>query len=180
MLGSILFKPSLPEERLQLQKNTRMGITNKAVAVYKTSYWQSRFEGECIVPEHPPRGIFDTSSPDESGHLCVLVRGSLARALDELSLEPRRGFLLGPLLSLLGLEILRPLEWYEKAWHREELCGGGYVAIPLVGTVEGFLPMPHTSIGDTHWAGTKTAHEHAGYIEVAIQSGQHAAREVSL
>lgn len=180
MLSSISFQPPLPAERLTLQKNTQMGVVYKAVAVFKTPFWRNRFGGECIVLDDPPRGIFDSSSPspDGPGHLCVLVGGSPARMLDEVSPQARLELLLSPLVPLLGPEILEPVGWHEKAWHRDEFCGGGYMAIPKIGTTEGLMPMPHGRIGDVHWAGTETAREHSGYIEGAIESGQRAAREI--
>ncbi|KAJ4339804.1 hypothetical protein N0V87_003004 [Didymella glomerata] len=182
MLTSISFQPPLPEERLRLQENTQMGVVYKAIAVFETPFWRDRFGGECIVLDDPPRGIFDSSSPSDKGpgHLCVLVGGSPARMLDGMSPQARIELLLGPLIELLGAEILKPVEWHEKAWHGDEFCGGGYMAMSKINTLEGLMPMPHERIGDVHWAGTETAAEHSGYIEGAIESGQRAAREIVL
>lgn len=44
---------------------------------------------------------------------------------------------------------------------------------------EGFYPVASAPVGNIHWAGSETAHEHAGYIEGAIASGERAAREIS-
>lgn len=182
MLTSISFQPPLPQERMKLQENTQMGVVYKAVAVFERPFWRDRFGGECIVLDDPPRGISDSSSPSSSGpgHLCVLVGGTPARMLDDLSPQARVELLLGPLVQLLGPQILKPIEWHEKAWHRDAFCGGGYMAIPRIGTMEGLMPMPCERIGDLHWAGTETAREHSGYIEGAIESGQRAAREIVL
>jgi monoamine oxidase len=182
MLTSISFQPTLPEERLRLQKNTQMGVVYKAIAVFETPFWRDRFGGECIVLDDPPRGIFDSSSPSDEGpgHLCVLVGGSPARMLDGMSPQARIDLLLGPLIELLGPEVLKPVEWHEKAWHGDEFCGGGYMAMSKIDTLEGLMPMPHERIGDVHWAGTETAAEHSGYIEGAVESGQRAAREIVL
>ncbi|KAH7408334.1 putative flavin-containing monoamine oxidase aofH [Phaeosphaeria sp. MPI-PUGE-AT-0046c] len=101
-------------------------------------------------------------------------RGSLAGNSSRIKL------LLGPLAQFLGPQVLEPLEWHEKAWHQDELCGGGYMALPFIGTEEGFLPMPHEPVGRIHWAGTETAQDHPGYIEGAIQSGQRVAKEIEV
>lgn len=180
MLTSIEFEPTLPQERLRLQANTQMGVAYKALAVFPTPFWRPRFGGECVVLDAPARGIFDSSPPSSSapGHLCILVCGSPARTLDSLSPQTRMEMLLGPLVPLLGPEILQPAEWHEKAWHQDEFCGGGYMAVPKLGTTEGLMPMPHEKIGDVHWAGTETASGHPGYIEGAIESGQRAAKEI--
>lgn len=182
MLTSISFQPPLPEKWVRLQKNTQMGVVYKGVAVFESPFWRDRFGGECIVLDDPPRGIFDSSSPSATGpgHLCVLVGGSPARLLDGMSPQARLELLLGPLVQLLGPEILTPVEWHEKLWHQDEFCGGGYMAIPEIGTTEGLMPMPHERFLNVHWAGTETAAEHAGYIEGAIESGQRVAREITL
>ncbi|MFI6515384.1 FAD-dependent oxidoreductase [Spirillospora sp. NPDC050679] len=68
--------------------------------------------------------------------------------------------------------------WHEKSWHLDEHVGGGYAALPDLGSADGHPPMPSEPVGDLHWAGTETASEHAGYIEGAIESGERAAHEV--
>ncbi|KAF3039084.1 hypothetical protein E8E11_006719 [Didymella keratinophila] len=138
ILTSISFQPPLPKDRMRLQENTQMGVVYKAVAVFETPFWREKFGGECIVLDNSPRGIFDSSSPDAEGpgHLCVPVGGAPAWMLDGMSTQSRMELLLGPLVQLLGSEILKPIEWHEKAWHQDEFCGGGYMAMPKIGTTE--------------------------------------------
>lgn len=178
ILNSVTFNPSLPSKLQRLQRNTRMGVVYKAIAIFDKPFWQGKFGGECLVLDEPHRGIMDVSPPNGLGRLCVLVGGSPARNLDNLDQSSRIELLLGPLAQFLGPRVLEPLEWHEKAWHQDEFCGGGYMALPLIGTEEGFLPMPHEPVGKIHWAGTETAQSHPGYIEGAIQSGQRVAKEV--
>lgn len=85
---------------------------------------------------------------------------------------------LGPLVELLGTEVLNPVGWHEKAWHLDEFCGGAYGALPKLGTTVGFLPMTHEPIDGIHWAGTETAKEHGGYLEGALESGERVTQEV--
>ncbi|RMD42676.1 hypothetical protein DV735_g2420, partial [Chaetothyriales sp. CBS 134920] len=161
MQRSLRFQPALPQDRILLQQNTRMGVVYKAIV--------------------PLCGTFDSSAPgdDAPGHLCLLVPGTSARDLDLVAdANSRRDLLLSRLVPFLGRDVLQPLEWHEKAWHQDEFCGGGYVGFPLVGTTHGLLPMPHAPVGDIHWAGTETADDHPGYLEGAVLSGQRAAAEV--
>ncbi|MFJ8841832.1 flavin monoamine oxidase family protein [Streptomyces cyaneofuscatus] len=170
--------PPLPADRTALERNTYMGSVYKAIAVFERPFWRDRGRAEFLVLDSPGRAVFDTTSPDGPGHLCTLVAGPEARALDELDAESRRQALLAPLVPHLGPDVLKPAGWHEKAWHLDEHAGGGYVVVPEPGTTEGIMPMPHTPLGPVHWAGTETADEHAGYLEGAIASGLRAAREV--
>ncbi|MCR8943864.1 FAD-dependent oxidoreductase [Streptomyces sp. OUCMDZ-4982] len=171
--------PPLPADRAALERNTYMGSVYKAIAVFERPFWRDRGRAEFLVLDSPGRAVFDTGSPGGPGHLCTLVAGPEARALDGLDAEERRQVLLAPLVPHLGTGVLKPVSWHEKAWHLDEHAGGGYVVLPEPGTTEGISPLPHTPLGPVHWAGTETADEHAGYLEGAIASGVRAAREVA-
>ncbi|MEV6217270.1 FAD-dependent oxidoreductase [Nocardia sp. NPDC051833] len=172
-------QPALPAARIHLQDNTYMGSVYKAIAVYDRPFWRDRTDAEMLALTEPGLATFDTSPPGGPGHLCVLVAGPEARALDELDSDARRAAILGPLATHLGPEILAPRGWHEKSWHQDPHAGGGYTALPIIGSDEGYLPIDTTPLGHLHWAGSETAREHAGYIEGAIESGQRAAAEVA-
>ncbi|WP_353653704.1 NAD(P)/FAD-dependent oxidoreductase [Mycobacterium sp. DL99] len=179
MAGSIAHQPPLPPERARLADCTYMGSVYKAIAVYDRPFWRERKGGELIVLDGPGSGVFDTSPPDGPGHLCVLIGGPAARQLDGLSVEERRRAALDPLIGHIGPEVLEPVSWHEKSWHTDEYVGGGYMVLPIAGTLEGLLPLPSTPVGGIHWAGTETSSDHAGYIEGAIESGLRVAQEVA-
>ncbi|MDO0972790.1 flavin monoamine oxidase family protein [Mycolicibacterium frederiksbergense] len=175
----ITHDPPLPADRVALQQNTFMGSVYKAIAIYERPFWRDRRGGEFLVLGDPGSAVFDTTAPGGPGHLCVLVGGRAAHTLDGLDAAARRRALLGPLVPHIGAEVLDPVDWHEKSWHRDEYVGGGYLALPIPGTTDGFLPMPSAPVGPIHWAGTETATEHPGYLEGAIESGERAAREVA-
>jgi monoamine oxidase len=174
----ITHEPALPPERRALQDRMYMGSVYKAVAVYPTPFWRERAGGEFIFLGDPGGAVFDTTAPGGPGHLCFLIGGPEARDLDRLSEADRRSALLGALAPHVGAEVLRPVDWHEKAWHRDEYAGGGYMALPLPGTSEGLPSLPYAPVGHVHWAGAETAAEHPGYIEGAIGSGQRVAAEI--
>lgn len=175
---AITHEPPLPVERADIQGSTYMGSVFKAIAVYERPFWRDRRGGELLVLDEPGAAVFDTTPPGGPGHLCVLVGGPDARALDGLDAAGRREALLRRLVPHLGPEVLDPVDWHDKAWHRDEHVGGGYVALPLPGTVGGAPPLSSAPFAGVHWAGSETATEHAGYIEGAIDAGERAAREV--
>lgn len=173
----ISHQPPLPA-RESLTRNTFMGSVYKAIAVYEQPFWRARHGGEFLVLDAPGRAVFDTTAPGGPGHLCVLVGGQAARALDDLDEQTRRRTILQPLVAHLGADVLEPVDWHDKSWHLDEFVGGGYMALPHPGTTDGFLPLPSAPVGHLHWAGTETAAGHPGYLDGAIESGNRAAREV--
>lgn len=175
----IAHEPPLPAARAALEQTTEMGTVYKAIAVYERPFWRGRAPAEVLVLDEPGFAAFDTSPPDGPGHLCVLASGPGARALDDLDEDTRRRAILGPLAAHYGPPAATPVSWHEKAWHRDEHAGGGYIAVPLLGTTEGFPPMASPPFGHVHWAGSETARDHPGYLDGAIESGQRAAREVA-
>lgn len=180
LTGRITYDPPLPPSRTALASDTYMGSVYKGVAVYSRPFWRDRAGGEFLVLDKPGRAVFDTGAPGGPGHLCVLVGGPEARALDRLDALERRNAVLGTLARYLGPDVLEPASWHEKSWHLDEYVGGGYLALPLPlpGTSAGIPPIDCAPTGDIHWAGTETARDHAGYLEGAIESGTRVAREV--
>lgn len=174
----ITFEPPLPADRAALQHDTFMGSVYKAIAIYERPFWRERRGGEFLVLDDPGSAVFDTSPPGGPGHLCVLVGGQAAHALDDLDVDERRRVILGPLVPHIGPEVLDPVDWHDRSWHLDGFVGGGYLALPKPGTGTVAMPVPHTPIGHLHWAGTETASEHPGYLEGAIESGERAAGEV--
>ncbi|WP_340683582.1 FAD-dependent oxidoreductase [Amycolatopsis coloradensis] len=175
----IAHEPTLSRQRLELEKNTCMGTVHKAIAVYERPFWRERANGEFLVLDGFGHTVFDTTAPGGPGHLCVLVGGPRARRLDGLEVAARRDALLRPLVSHLGSAVLEPVGWHEKAWHLDEHVGGGYTALPVPGTTDGFPPLSSAPAGHVHWAGSETAREHPGYLDGAIEAGERAAREVA-
>ncbi|MEV0296379.1 NAD(P)/FAD-dependent oxidoreductase [Nocardia sp. NPDC050710] len=176
--ASIRHDPPLPAERRLPQDNLRMGTIYKAIAVYRTPFWRERgLSGEIISLDGPVPVSFDASPPDGPGHLCVLVPGRAARALDQLTGTERRDTVLAALADHLGQAAMNPLSWHEKSWHHDRHVGGGYSAIPRPGALD-VLTDAATPTGTIHWAGTETAQRWTGYLEGAVASGERAAAEI--
>lgn len=178
MAARIAHEPPLPAERQELEQQTFMGSVYKAIAVYPEPFWRTSSTGELLMLDDPGCAVFDTSSPGGPGHLCLLVGGAEARALDDLAPEARRHALLSRIAAHLGPATLEPADWHEKAWHLDPYAGGGYIALPALGATQADGPMPYEPIGRLHWAGAETARDHPGYLDGAIEAGERAAREV--
>ncbi|MFD4439356.1 flavin monoamine oxidase family protein [Nocardia sp. NPDC058519] len=172
---AIAHEPPLPPERLRAQTSTVMGTIYKAVAVYDTPFWRENgYSGEVLDLSGPVPVSFDISPTDGPGHLCVLVPGRAARALDRLSVDDRRNTVLASLADHFGPRTMNPLSWHEKSWHHDPHVGGGYSALPMPGTLHA-LTRAARPTGPIHWAGTETAPQWTGYLEGAVRSGERAA-----
>ncbi|MET8779109.1 NAD(P)/FAD-dependent oxidoreductase [Nocardia sp. NPDC004654] len=179
LLDRISFHPSLPPARITAAARTYMGSVYKAIAVFDRPFWRElNTSAEILVLGTPGIAAFDTTPPGGPGHLCMLVAGPQARALDQFDAAARREAVLGPLVPRIGTEVLKPVSWHEKSWHLDDNVGGGYVALPEPGATAARWPLPFTPIGEIHWAGTETAGDHPGYLDGAIESGTRAAHEV--
>jgi len=178
MAARIHHEPSLPDARVALERDSHMGVVYKAIAVYPEPFWRASGSAEMILLDDPGCGVFDSSPPDGPGHLCVLVGGPEAEALDRLELDERRSAILSALAVQLGTGVLDPSSWHEKAWHLDPHAGGGYLALPDLHADFG-LPMSAEPIGRVHWAGSESAQDHPGYLDGAIEAGLRAAQEVA-
>lgn len=178
MAARIQHEPALPESRAALERDTYMGLVHKAIAVYPEPFWRATATGEMILLDDPGCAVFDSSPPGGPGHLCILVGGPEALALDELRPDARKEKILAAIAAQLGPEVLDPAGWHEKSWHRDEYAGGGYLALPDL-HCETAVPMSAEPVGRVHWAGSETAEDHPGYLDGAIEAGQRAAEEVA-
>ncbi|PRB04749.1 amine oxidase [Microbacterium sp. MYb72] len=176
--SAIAHTPPLPSAVRNVQESTEMGAVYKAIAVYDRPFWRGSAPQDLLFLHGGGGAIFDTSPPEGPGHLCILIGGRAARALDALSADERMSRVLGPLAVHYGLRVLEPNSWHEKAWHLDPDVRGGYVALPVLGSRSGFWPLGAAPVGHIHWAGSETAMEHPGYLDGAIESGQRAAAEV--
>ncbi|RMZ75985.1 hypothetical protein DV738_g5175, partial [Chaetothyriales sp. CBS 135597] len=57
MQKSLRFNPPLPEDRILLQQNTRMGVVYKAIAVFERPFWRDRLGGEYLILDDPLCGV---------------------------------------------------------------------------------------------------------------------------
>ncbi len=180
--ASIEFAPPLPAEYAELAKHWPQGRLSKAYAAYPTPFWRADgFSGQALSDEGPVFITFDVSpnaSPD------VEVPGVLmgfvdARAFDSLPADQRRRDALRCFASFFGDDALKPLEYVDHRWDREEFTPGGPTAAVPPGSWTRFGPWLREPVGPIHWAGTETADEWTGFLDGAVRSGQRAAAEVA-
>ncbi len=175
----IIHQPALPESRVLVQRNTFMGTIYKMIVVYDEPFWRAAgFSGELLVLDGLLSAAVDISPPGGPGHLCALVPGQAARALDLLDAATRRDTVLATLAAHFGERARSPLSFHEKSWHQDEFVLGGYTAWPRPGSLDVIAAAGADPVGRVHWGGTESASRFGGYFEGAVRSGERVAAEV--
>lgn len=176
---AIVHQPALPASRALVQRNTFMGTIYKAVIVYDEPFWRAAgLSGELLALDGLVSSAVDISPPGGPGHLCTLVAGQAARALDELDAETRRDTILAALATHFGERAHAPLSFHEKSWHQDEFVLGGYLAWSRPGSFEAIAAVGAEPVGRLHWAGTESESRFRGYLEGAVRAGERVAAEV--
>jgi monoamine oxidase len=174
------WEPQLPRRRRELLRHLDMGQLMKCDAVYDRPFWrEAGLNGFGISDSGAVRVAFDNCpAAGEPGVLLAFVGGSTWRQYGVRSRAERRRAVLEGFAAMFGEEALRPVEYTEKDWTKEQWTGGGPVANYAPGTMLRFgrtIRQPH---GRVHWAGTETSTYWTGYMDGAVRAGERAAVEV--
>ena len=180
MVLDIDWEPQLPRRRRELLRHLDMGQLMKCDAVYATPFWrEAGLNGFGLNDSGAVRVAFDNCPRSgEPGVLLAFVGGSTWRQYGVQSRAQRRRAVLEGFAAMFGDEALKPIEYVEHDWTREQWTGGGPVANYAPGTMLRFgsaIRRPH---GRVHWAGTETSTYWTGYMDGAVRAGQRAAVEV--
>lgn len=180
MVLGIEWFPRLPTRRLNLLRRMDMGQLMKCDAVYETPFWrEAGLNGFGINDAGAARAVFDNSPPDGSpGVLLAFVGGSTWRTYGPLTTTERREAVLQGFAAMFGDQALKPIEYTEQDWTKEQWTGGGPTAVHAPGTLTDFGPAIRQVFGRVHWAGTETATYWSGYMDGAVRAGERAAIEV--
>lgn len=177
----IRFEPGLPAGREKLLRQVKMGRLMKCDAVYKKPFWRADgLSGFGISDSGAVRVAFDNGVKNtDHGILLAFVGGATWAKYGNLSRKARRQAVLEGFASMFGDKALKPIDYAEQDWTREEWTRGGPVAIYPPGVMSQFgrhIRTPHRRI---HWAGTETSTYWTGYMDGAVRSGERAAIEVA-
>lgn len=176
----INFQPELPNNKIQLLTQMKMGSVIKVHFAFKKPFWRTQgLNGSAASINHHLSVVFDQTPIDEKiGILVGLVEGKHAIELSRLDKETRKKKLIDDLIHYFGDEAANPLEYIEQDWIKEEWSQGGYTAYMPPNVISRYGNEIRTPTGFIHWAGTETATEAAGYLEGALQSGIRVAQEI--
>ncbi|OUC67002.1 flavin monoamine oxidase family protein [Acinetobacter seifertii] len=180
LIPRINFQPSLPQNKLQLFNQMKMGSVIKVHFAFSYPFWRAQgLSGAAASTNHHLSVVFDQSPNDEKvGILVGLIEGNHAIELSKLDQETRKKKLIDDLIHYFGSAAANPIEYIEQDWIKEEWSQGGYAAHMPPNLMTKYGNEISTPTGLIHWAGTETATEWMGYLDGALQSGIRAAQEI--
>ena len=179
LAGRIAYGPPLPGYRDQLTQRMPLGTVAKCMALYEEPFWRDEgLSGQGLSDTGPVKLTFDNSPPDGSpGVLLGFLEGRQARELGRLPADVRRAAVVDCFARLYGPRAARPVDYVERLWAEEEWSRGCYGCHLPTGAWTAYGPALREPIGPLHWAGAEYATVWNGYMDGAIRSGEHSARE---
>jgi monoamine oxidase len=179
LAGRIVYDPPLPGYRDQLTQRMPLGTVAKCMAIYDEPFWRSEgLSGQGMSDTGPVKLTYDNSPPGGSpGVLLGFLEGRHARELGRLPADERRTVVVDCFARLFGPRASQPDSYVERLWADEEWSRGCYGSHMPPGVWTGYGPALRAPLGPLHWAGAECATVWNGYMDGAVRSGQHAARE---
>lgn len=155
---------------------TQRGAVVKVFAAYARPTWRAAgLSGEAYAPHSPVRAIVDATPPDtERGVLLGFIVGRDAETWHHRDPAARKALALACFADLLGAHA--PLDYLEANWALDPFASGCVAVTPPGALARG--PAWRGSFGHLHLAGTETATHWPGYMEGAIEAGEHAAATI--
>jgi monoamine oxidase len=172
--------PRLPSGHQTLLSEMNMGKLMKCDAVYDKPFWRDAgLSGSGVSHNGAARTVFDNSPPDgRVGVLLAFVGGAGWQQYGSMSVDERRRNVLEGFARMFGPKALKPIEYTEHDWTKEQWTGGGPTAITAPGTMTRYGQWIRRPFGRVHWAGTETSTYWAGFMDGAVRAGERAAIEV--
>jgi monoamine oxidase len=180
LAGRINYSPALPAWRDQLTQKLPAGTVTKVYALYDEPFWRSdQLNGQAASDQGPVKVTFDNSPPSgRPGVLMGFIEANDGRHWGARPLEERRAAALDCFVRYFGPRAAEPLEYLERDWAAEEFSRGCYGAHFAPGVWTAFGRWLRTPVGPIHWAGAEHSAVASGYMEGAVRSGEHTAREL--
>jgi monoamine oxidase len=175
------YQPALPPQRDILAQHMPMGSVIKYWVAYEKPFWREHGLNGMLQSDAPPSEFISgdfTPSEGRPGLLAGFIEARNAMAWTGRPMEERKKLVVDRLVSFLGPEAAKPIDYEDQDWPADPWsrgCYGPSMAPGIMTTVGKVIREP---FGRIHWAGTETSTRWMGYIDGAIRSGDRAAAEL--
>jgi monoamine oxidase len=175
------YQPALQPQRDILAQHMPMGSVIKYWVAYEKPFWREHGLNGMLQSDAPPSEFISgdfTPSEGRPGLLAGFIEARNAMAWTGRPMEERKKLVVDRLVSFLGPEAAKPIDYEDQDWPADPWsrgCYGPSMAPGIMTTVGKVIREP---FGRIHWAGTETSTRWMGYIDGAIRSGDRAAAEV--
>ena len=180
LASRIEFDPVLPLGHAYLHRSYAPGAIIRGIAAFDDPFWREEgLNGETLSPGSPIPVSIDQSAPGGSpGIISSYAVGRDAVRMSTLDPGERRRIWLEELAARFGPKARSPRSYLETNWSQEPWSLGGMIGHFPPGVLTSYGAAIRQPVGRIHWAATERATSMHGLMEGAVQSGEHAAREV--
>lgn len=174
--AKIAYEPALSAEHAGILRLSAGDVASIAVGFSDTPWDIEEFSGRTA---NAGRGLTVARSDATGIGATVLahVCGAEARSWSRRSESERRKLLDTTLRAWFGPRAERGRVVWDHVWQGGNGGAGWSVVVPP-GGVTTVMPGGSEPHGRVHWAGTERADAWAGWLEGAVRSGEHAARQI--
>lgn len=76
-------------------------------------------------------------------------------------------------------DVFKQIEYFDQIWQHEEFSRGALASIHALGHLTKYALVYGQPVGNIHFVGTEYSSEWKGYMEGALCSGEHGAKQVA-
>ena len=153
------------------------GEVVSVVCTYAGPFW----EAGGLLGRAAGDGVLTVAEARREGSTGVIVAhacGAPARAWMRMAEAERKAAALGTLGEWFGAAAGSPLSYREHDWRAGASGAVGWSVVAPPGAVTSLMRVLREPHGRVHWAGAERAVSWSGWLEGALRSGEHAARQV--
>ncbi|PSM46759.1 amine oxidase [Chroococcidiopsis sp. CCALA 051] len=172
--GKIHFDPPLPAIHQQLISEWQQMSWIKFFCLYPRPLWWGKAASGHYYSMDTEAEVFDVSPDDGSYGLLI---GFFDPKYSNLSEVERRRLAIQTVTDMFGIAAAAPEEYFEIDYTQQSWTSGCVAALPpgLLTQAGAALNEP---VGRIYWAGTERSTRWINYMDGAVRSGQHAARQI--
>lgn len=177
----IQYNPELPKELAQTLSQTHTWMSNaiKVGITYKSPFWRDKkLSGTIIGQVGPVIELYDHCDSNDSTYS---LTGFVNEGLREETKDNRKERILSYLGNYLGQEIRDYINYYEKDWSQDSFTSCQNLKSIYMSPQYGNPLFNNFYMNNKLlFSGTETSPVYGGYLEGAVYSGKHAAKQLLL
>ncbi|KAJ5231509.1 uncharacterized protein N7469_006097 [Penicillium citrinum] len=178
MYKAFSFSPALPSAVQEVTNNTVLGDYNKAIVCHDKPW----FNGYFASYSGPITLARDTRVVEKDHYsLTCFVNDLHGRKWENLPSHERRAAALKQLTKGFKNhpDVFKQIEYFDQIWQHEEFSRGALASIHALGHLTKYALVYGQPVGNIHFVGTEYSSEWKGYMEGALCSGEHGAKQVA-
>ena len=171
--GAVKFSPPLSEGKRAAIARLDMGVLNKVVLKFPQTFWPEELDGFGYIGQSQKdlSEFLNLSHYIQTPILIAFTGGSLARSLEDLSLEEIGDRAMKPLRRVYGNNIPDPLAVTRTRWNADPFSFGSYSYIPVGATAGDRSILAKPASGNLFFAGEATSAQYPATVHGAFLSG---------